>query len=237
MENEEFHQESEGKRKARVRAYLIFWCIIALIIGTAPLLAIRGNYGLVLFLVFMINTGAYVSDKSNSDFETCLVQDSVVIDAGANEVWEKLSHPFTFGQADNFFLSNGVSFPMSMQLKTSSDCNSLFCVYNNGIVNATVDSLVNGELIRFSLPAPPVSMRETTIYHDVEPDHIRGRILVDYGSFRLVPRNEKTILIASTQFKSNIGPKFYWKLWSKYLVSRLHQHVLEKISRSCETRG
>jgi hypothetical protein len=320
METTQFPEESEEKRKSRVRAYLSLWIIVAILVGAAPLLALKGRYGLVLFVsipfsigvasaliasrnkmhtkakylllipfaplgilalvlaffaregiicilmslpivsiplvlggfvgyviqkhywskyfvllfVFMINTGAYVHDKSNTDFETCIVEDSVVVNAAPDVVWKKLSHRFVFGKADNFFLANGVSFPLSMELKTSQGCNSLFCVYNNGIVNAIVDSLVPERLIRFSLHEPPVSMKETTIYSDVEPDHIRGRILVDYGSFRLIPHNGKTILKATTRFKSNLGPKFYWKLWSEYLVNRLHQHVLEKISQSCK---
>jgi hypothetical protein len=212
--------------------------IIPLFIGAAIGYAIQNHYwskyvGMVL--IFFLNTAAYVKDAADPEFDVITIRDEIVIDAPPAKVWEQLSHRFEFGSAGNFFLSNGVSFPTSMELQSANGCNSLYCVYNNGVMTASVDSLVPERLLYFTFHEPPVSMKETSLYHDVEPHHIRGRILIDYGSFSLVPRSDgKTVLIATTQLRNNIGPHFYWRWWSSYLMNQTHRHVLEKIKARAE---
>lgn len=211
---------------------------VPLTIGVAMGYAIQDHYWskfVGILIVFVLNTGAYVGDRQINKFDVVQVHDEMIIDASPSKVWVQLSQPFEFGDADNFFLANGVSFPQSMELQSSNNCNSLYCVYNNGIITASVDNLIPERLLYFSFHEPPVSMKETSLYADVEPDHIRGRILIDYGSFTLEETSDgKTRLVATTQFRSNIGPQFYWRWWSSYLMHQTHEHVLEKIKASAE---
>jgi hypothetical protein len=189
-----------------------------------------------MIFVFMLNTSMYMYDsKKKSDFETQTITTTIVIHAPKEKVWEKLVHHFEFGSADNFFLEHGVSYPLSMELQNSSGCSSLLCQYSNGLITGKIDSLIPGSLMRFSFSDAPVSMKETSLYSDVEPKHIRGKVIIDYGSFRIVPLNGGDVeVIATSEFRSSLGPHFYWNWWGAYLVDKMHEHVLEKIKEKSE---
>jgi len=62
-------------------------------------------------------------------------------------------------------------------------------------------------------------------------------VLVDYGSFRIVPlANGDVKVIATSQFKNSLGPRFYWNWWEGYLLNKIHEHVLEKIKEKSEAK-
>ncbi len=192
------------------------------------------KYAAIVF-VFLLNSCTLIYDAKNTEFEISSVQTEMIIHADKEKIWNQLVNHFEFGDADNFFLSRGVSYPVSMEVKNINGCNSLFCEYSNGNIVANIDSLVPGELMRFSFHDAPVSMKETSLYSTVEPEHIRGKILVDYGSFRIVPLGNGNVkVIAASQFRNSLGPHAYWQQWETYLLNKMHQHVLEKIKTKAE---
>ncbi|EMG08600.1 hypothetical protein LEP1GSC151_5171 [Leptospira interrogans serovar Grippotyphosa str. LT2186] len=80
-------------------------------------------------------------------------------------------------------------------------------------------------------------MKETSLYGEVEPKHIRGKVWAVLGEFRLIEVSEnKTKVIATTEYVNGIGPKFYWKLWGDYLIDEIHRHVLTKIKNNIEQK-
>lgn len=113
----------------------------------------------------------------------------------------------------------------------------LFCNYTNGTTSANVDSFENLERFSFSFPEPQVTMKETSLYGEVEPKHIRGKVWAVFGEFRLIEVSEnKTKVIATTEYVNSLGPKFYWKLWEDYLINEIHHHVLTKIKNKIEQK-
>jgi hypothetical protein len=209
-----------------------------LIIGLAVGYTIQNYYWskyVAMIFIFMLNSSMYMYETKHSAFETEIVTTTIIIHATKEKVWNELTQPFEFGQADNFFLEHGVSYPMSMELKNNNGCNSLFCQYSNGNISGKVDSLIPNQLMRFSFSDAPVSMKETSLYSDVEPKHIRGKVLIDYGAFRIVPlENGNVEVIATSQFRSSLGPHFYWNLWGEYLIDKMHEHVLQKLKLQSE---
>ncbi|MDQ3111336.1 MAG: hypothetical protein M3R17_15730 [Bacteroidota bacterium] len=192
---------------------------------------------LALLFVFALNSCTLIYDARNSDFKVSTVESEIIIHSDKEKVWEQLIHHFEFGSSGNFFLAHGISYPVAMEMKNINGCNSLFCKYSNGNIIANIDTLIPGELMHFSFHEAPVSMKETSLYSTVEPKHIRGKILVDYGSFRIVPiGNGDVKVIATSQFRNSLGPHFYWEQWERYLLNQIHQHVLQKIKEKVEVQ-
>ncbi|WP_082281356.1 hypothetical protein [Leptospira kirschneri] len=192
---------------------------------------------LVILIVLCFNVSAYIYDRNDQNLEKQKVQTSIEINASKKEVWKHIISPFEFGEAENFFLRNGVSYPASMRIVEQNGKLFLFCNYTNGTTSANVDSFENLERFSFSFPEPQVTMKETSLYGEVEPKHIRGKVWAVFGEFRLIEVSEnKTKVIATTEYVNNLGPKFYWKLWEDYLINEIHHHVLTKIKNKIEQK-
>lgn len=190
---------------------------------------------LVVVIVLFCNISAHVFDRIDLSPETNEITTSIVVDSSPREVWKRITSPFIFGEAKNFFFRNGVSYPVSMQVVTKNGVHFLNCVYTNGTTSATIQELVENKEMKFRFPTPQVTMKETSFYGAVEPKHIRGKIWASFGAFRLVPSGEGNVeIIATTKYVNGLGPKFYWKLWSEYLIDEMHLHVLEKIKFDLE---
>ncbi|MDV6235394.1 hypothetical protein CH379_007110 [Leptospira ellisii] len=192
---------------------------------------------LLLLTVLFFNVSAYLYDYGDREPDLHEVRTSVEIGASKKEIWDGLVAPFEFGEADNFFLRNGVSYPLSMKITEYNHKRILDCDYTNGSASAEIDSFVNGENISFSFPEPQITMKETSLYGEVEPKHIRGKIWAKSGEFRLVEiSGSKTKLVAATKYVNNLGPKFYWELWENYLMDEMHLHVLNKVKEKLESK-
>ncbi|EMJ54588.1 hypothetical protein LEP1GSC013_2010 [Leptospira interrogans serovar Valbuzzi str. Duyster] len=192
---------------------------------------------LVVLIVLCFNVSAYIYDRNDRNLEKQKVQTSLEINASKKEVWNRIISPFEFGEAGNFFLRNGVSYPVSMRIVKQNEKLFLFCNYTNGTTSANVDSFENLERFSFSFSEPQVTMKETSLYGEVEPKHIRGKVWAVLGEFRLIEVSEnKTKVIATTEYVNGIGPKFYWKLWGDYLIDEIHRHVLTKIKNNIEQK-
>ncbi|EMY78686.1 hypothetical protein LEP1GSC060_0584 [Leptospira weilii serovar Ranarum str. ICFT] len=197
---------------------------------------IWSKYFLIL-MILLFNVSAHVYDRNDQKFEEHEVETWIEVNSSKKEVWDRITSPFEFGEAENFFLRNGVSYPISMRIEEQNGNRLLYCVYTNGTTSANVDSFLDREKISFTFPEPQVTMKETSFYGEVEPKHIRGKIWAVFGEFRLVEVSEnKTKVVATTGYVNNLGPKFYWELWEDYLLDEVHRHVLVKIKNRVEQR-
>ncbi|PJZ58827.1 hypothetical protein [Leptospira barantonii] len=209
---------------------------IGTLFGSVIYQRVFSKYLLILTVLFF-NVSAYLYDYGDKESDLHEVRTWVEVDASKKEIWEKLVSPFEFGEANNFFLRNGVSYPISMKIVEYNKKRILYCDYTNGSASADIDSFVNQEKISFSFPEPQVTMKETSLYGEVEPKHIRGKIWAKSGEFQLMEiSGNRTKLIAVTKYVNNLGPKFYWELWENYLVDEMHLHVLNKVKEKLESR-
>ncbi|MFN8287313.1 MAG: TIGR01777 family oxidoreductase [Chitinophagales bacterium] len=186
-------------------------------------------------LVLLINPIGILYDLKLQDFESSKITTEITVHASDKQVWHQLENPFGFGATNYFFLKRGVSYPTAMKLEKKDNCNFLACNYSNGNLTATVDSLEKNRLLHFRFKEAPISMSETSIYPNIEPEHIRSKFFIDYGEFRIIPINDTTCkVLATTAYKYKVGPTWYWRLWSDRLVNQIHEHVLEKLKVKTE---
>ncbi|AOP35022.1 hypothetical protein A0128_14910 [Leptospira tipperaryensis] len=190
---------------------------------------------LVVLIVLFCNISAHVFDLKDSSSQTNEIKTSIVVRSSAPKIWIQITSPFTFGEAENFFFRHGVSYPVSMEVIQKDGVSFLNCEYTNGTTSALIEELVPNKTMKFKFPSPQVTMKETSFYGKVEPKHIRGKIWASFGEFQLIPISEEEVkIVATTRYVNGLGPKFYWKLWSDYLIDEMHLHVLQKIKLNAE---
>ena len=78
-------------------------------------------------------------------------------------------------------------------------------------------------------------MIEWSIYEDLEIVHLDGYFKSVKGQFKLEElANGQTKLQGTTWYRHDIWPSFYWKLWSDYILHKIHFRVLKHIKKEAE---
>jgi hypothetical protein len=80
-------------------------------------------------------------------------------------------------------------------------------------------------------------MREFTLWPGVEPPHVDDYLVSRGGQFLLEPLpGGRTRLEGTTWYLHKIWPAEYWRLWSDWIIHRIHLRVLTHIKRRTEAR-
>ena len=84
--------------------------------------------------------------------------------------------------------------------------------------------------LRFRVSQNPPPMRELSPYPNLHPPHLEGFLVARQGQFKLTPLpNGGTHLEATSWYQHHLWPAQYWRLWSDYLIHRIHTMVLKDI--------
>jgi hypothetical protein len=200
-----------------------------LLLETVP----KKNSYLVLF--FLINPACIAADTQIEMVENTITTKTVV-NATPAQVWQVLTNEVDFGKHENFFFKNGVNYPLDMRLTQRNDSMLLRCNLRNCVTELYVDELVPNKSLRFRSVKDVEPVKELSIYDTLSTPHTNGEYFKHlYGKFELVPlANGATVLIAVSQFSYRLSPAFYWNWWSKYLVSTMHDRVLQTVKNKTE---
>ena len=78
-------------------------------------------------------------------------------------------------------------------------------------------------------------MNELSPYPSLHPPHLDGFFRSRHGQFLLTALPDgRTQLDGTTWYDQNLWPNRYWRVWSDYLVHRIHLRVLEHIKAEAE---
>lgn len=209
-----------------------------MILGTLLAYAIQKRLWAKVYtpvLLLMLNPLSLVYDVTYNNYRTSTVTTQMVVNAPAQVVWQQIASPFNFGKADFFWLKRGISYPENMSVVGKGDSMFLQCHYSNGNLLAPVLVYQPNSTLRFKLTEPPVSMRETSFYPGIQPQHVSSKFFVEYGEFKIIATGSNQCIVnATTAYQYKIGPEAYWELWSNFLIDKMHLHVLHKIKAQSE---
>jgi hypothetical protein len=77
-------------------------------------------------------------------------------------------------------------------------------------------------------------MREWSPWR-IHPPHLEGFLVSEAGQFRLIAlAGGRTRLEGTTWYRHHLWPTSYWRLWSDYLIHRIHLRVLNHVKRLSE---
>ena len=78
-------------------------------------------------------------------------------------------------------------------------------------------------------------MQEWTPWSELIAPHLDGYFQAGAGQFRLEALPDGgTRLVGTTWYQHAIWPSAYWRLWSDFIIHRIHLRVLRHIRRLAE---
>jgi uncharacterized protein YndB with AHSA1/START domain len=168
-----------------------------------------------------------------------LITTQLEVAAPPAQVWATLTRPVRYPAATGWFRA-GVVYPTrtAFAQEAATGRRTLVCRYSQGLARLPVVAWQPGRQLTFAVPLAdmPAPMHELSPYPQIHAPHLHGYFQVDSGTIRLraLPGG-RTLLEARTVYRHSIGPQFYWRLWSDYLLDAMHQRVLATLKADAET--
>jgi hypothetical protein len=157
-----------------------------------------------------------------------------MINKSPEEVWP---HIIEFSRIDpptEVLFKAGIAYPTHAVIKGTGKGAIRYCNFSTGCFVEPVTNWQPPELLQFSVEVTPRPMNELSPYN-IEPAHLHGYFVSEKGQFRLIRlAGNKTMLEGTTWYYHRIKPTFYWKLWSNYIIHKIHNRVLEHIKKETE---
>ena len=189
----------------------------------------------ILLLVVLVPFTGFIEKDSKAEVEP--VRTEVVIDASPETVWKHVIEFPEIEEPEGLLFNLGIAYPVDARIDGKGEGAVRHCNFNTGSFVEPITVWREPELLKFKVAKQPKPMEELSFW-DIEPPHMEGYFNSKKGEFRLreLP-NGKTKLIGTTWYSHDIKPDLYWRLWSDWIIHRIHQRVLEHIKANAEEKG
>lgn len=205
--------------------------IIGLYIGEADAKDDKINSN-AFVLLFLLNPVTYIYDHYTDPIHD-EVTSTLIIEKPREVIWEILTTEIEFNNKPNFFFKSGVSYPKAIKLNNEREQLSYQCYTNNDTLQLFFLEFKHLKKIKFAPAKQTIPMRELTPYDSINAKHLHNYLFVNYGEITLESIDQgKTRITAKTQYNYKIAPKWYWKLWSNYIIDEMQLHVLKSIKNN-----
>ncbi len=165
------------------------------------------------------------------------VRSTVVINAPPNQVWKALTRQMIYGKHEGFLFKAGITYPTSAEIVGVDNHRFLKVNLPNSEVYAPITRYIPQQTLEFSFAQTPEPMKEMSPYKDIHPPHLRGYFNVRKGVFNLRPMpGNRTELSGTTLYQYEIWPVEYWKLWTSFILDRMHLKVLQVVKENVERK-
>lgn len=160
---------------------------------------------------------------------------SVEIDAPSTVVWE---HVVTFSEIpapSELIFRAGIAYPVRARIEGRGVGAIRHCEFSTGAFVEPITAWDAPHRLAFDVTEQPDPMRELSPYGHIDAPHLDDFFRSHRGQFLLTTLpNNRTRLEGTTWYTQDIWPATYWRLWSDYLVHRIHARVLDHIKAESE---
>lgn len=192
----------------------------------------RSSQTMLLVLIFLVPTTAYME----KDIEPKLVEvtTSIEIDADPATVWKSVIEFPELEEPDEWLFKAGIAYPISAQIQGTGVGAVRSCNFTTGSFIEPVTRWEEGKLLEFDVVQQPAPLKEISFW-DIDAPHLQDYFVSKKGRFKLIALpGGRTRLEGTTWYYHDIRPAFYWQLWSRHIVHKIHERVLEHIRKNAE---
>ncbi|MGB5943537.1 MAG: hypothetical protein WBG71_11705 [Leeuwenhoekiella sp.] len=163
------------------------------------------------------------------------VETTVRVNAPIDQVWQHVITFDSIAPPTDWVLKTGISYPTHATIDGKGKDAIRYCNFTTGSFVEPITNWQEPNLLQFDVLEQPVPMTEVNPFHEVHPPHLEGYFESKRGQFELIPISEnETLLKGTTFYQLKIGPQVYWKLWSDFIIHRIHKRVLNHIKQESE---
>jgi hypothetical protein len=192
-----------------------------------------GGMTTIIILALTIPTTAFVEKKDKKTLDLIQVTTSIEIDAKIEDVWKNVIEFPTLSEPTEFIFKTGIAYPINAEIKGQGIGAIRYCNFSTGRFVEPITIWDEPKLLRFDVAENPAPMKELSFY-DIDAPHLHDYFVSKQGQFKLSKLGNKTLLEGTTWYYHDIRPVFYWRLWSEYIVHKIHMRVLTHIKETTE---
>ncbi|MBV9888754.1 MAG: DUF805 domain-containing protein [Acidobacteria bacterium] len=164
-----------------------------------------------------------------------VVRTSIEINAPPETVWKQVVAFSEIAPPTELLFRAGVAYPVRAEITGHGPGAVRHCVFSTGPFVEPIEVWDEPKLLSFGVTSTPSPMNELTPYGHIEPKHLHGYFVSEHGQFALMELpGGRTRLEGATSYRNTIWPGQYWRLWSDYIIHRIHTRVLEHIKMEAE---
>jgi len=160
----------------------------------------------------------------------------VIIDAPRERVWDLVIAFPKIETPPTGILRWGVAYPVEARIEGRGPGALRYCTFDTGSFVEPITRWEEPSLLAFDVTENPPPIREISIWKEIDPPHLHGRMVSEHGQFKLDEREGKTILEGTTWYRHSLFPQGYWGPLSDYIIHRIHERVLGHIRDEAEKR-
>ncbi|MDR6782693.1 hypothetical protein ABIE26_000820 [Pedobacter africanus] len=191
-----------------------------------------GSQVLLLILICSIPTTAFIEKDVLPELTS--VSTAVEIKASPEVVWHNVVEFPELAEPTEFLFQTGIAYPINAIIKGKGVGAIRHCNFTTGSFVEPITVWDQPRLLQFDVLAQPAPMKEISFW-DVDAPHLHDYFVSKKGQFKLTRlANGHTRLEGTTWYYHNIKPGFYWRIWSNYIVHKIHMRVLEHIKINSE---
>ena len=159
----------------------------------------------------------------------------IEVDAPPETVWQ---HVVTFSdlpEPSDWVFSTGIAYPVRARIVGEGVGAIRTCEFSTGAFVEPITAWDAPRRLAFDVQEQPHPMRELSLYRNLDTPHLEGFFRSHRGQFQLLelPGN-RTRLEGTTWYSQRFWPAGYWRLWSDFLIHRIHGRVLSHIKAEAE---
>lgn len=174
----------------------------------------------------------YIADPEPAVFQ---VQTAIDINAPPEVVWNNVVAFPALAEPTEWLFKCGIAYPESASIVGHGAGATRFCTFSTGSFVEPIEVWDEPRLLRFRVTANPAPMTEWSAFQEVHPPHLEGFMVSKRGQFELLPlEGGGTRLVGTTWYQHGLGPEWYWRLWSDWIIHSIHRRVLNHIGRLAE---
>jgi uncharacterized membrane protein YhaH (DUF805 family) len=166
---------------------------------------------------------------------TFVVRTAVEVKAPPEGVWQQVVAFAEIPPPTEMLFRAGIAYPMRAEISRRGAGAVRRCIFSTGPFVEPIEVWDEPRLLKFGVTENPAPLNELTPYGHVEPRHLHGYFVSEEGQFLLTALpGGGTRLEGTTWYRNAMWPAGYWRLWSDYIVHRIHLRVLNHIKNSVE---
>lgn len=163
------------------------------------------------------------------------VRTAIEVNAPPQQVWNQVVAFAEIPPPKELLFRAGIAYPIRAEISGHGVGAVRQCLFSTGPFIEPIEVWDEPHLLKFGVTANPAPLNELTPYGHIDPPHLHGYFVSEKGQFLLTALpNGRTRLEGTTWYRNAMWPASYWRLWSEYIIHRIHSRVLEHIRAEAE---
>ena len=159
----------------------------------------------------------------------------IEINAIPKEIWPNVVKFSDLPSTTDWLFQLGVAYPVRARIDGEGVGAIRHCEFSTGSFVEPITVWDEPNRLAFDVQYQPQPMKELSFYDRIDAPHLNGYFRSVRGEFLLTSlANGKTRLEGRTWYEMDIQPGWYWQIYGRWFIHKIHHRVLTHIKNLSE---